>query len=193
MVSPPPAMLTSRPSAVSSAAASATSIGAVIERLVLEGAERAVPDQRLRARQAPRSPARRCAARCRGSCRSRRQRRPQRRASRTPAANFGATTTSTGSTIRRPPALALARMSRAVGTRSGSTSDLPTGLPSGEQERVGHGAADDQRVDIRHQVAEEIELGRDLGAADDGRDRARPARAAPCSSASSSSCMARPA
>ena len=45
------------------------------------------------------------------------------------AANFCATTASTGSTISRSSDFALARMSRAVGTRSFSHSDLPTALP----------------------------------------------------------------
>ena len=46
------------------------------------------------------------------------------------ALNSFATTTSTGSTISRFSALALSMMSRAVCTRSCSTSDLPTGLPN---------------------------------------------------------------
>ncbi len=41
------------------------------------------------------------------------------------------------------------------------------------QERVGHAAADDQHVDLGREVAEEIELGRDLGAADDRGERTR--------------------
>ena len=53
-----------------------------------------------------------------------------------------------------------------------SHSDLPTCLPCGEQEGVGHAAADDQDVDLLDQIAEQLELGRDLGAADDRRDRA---------------------
>ena len=36
-----------------------------------------------------------------------------------------------------------------------------------QQERVGHGAADDQHIDLRQQIAEQVELGRHLGAADD--------------------------
>ncbi len=40
------------------------------------------------------------------------------------------------------------------------------------QERVGHGAADDQHIDARQKVTEQVELGGNLGAADDGRDRA---------------------
>ncbi len=38
------------------------------------------------------------------------------------------------------------------------------------QERVRHGAADHQGVDLGDEVLQEIELGRDLGAADDGDD-----------------------
>jgi len=40
------------------------------------------------------------------------------------------------------------------------------------KEGVGHAAADDQRVDVIKEIAEEIELGGNFGAADDGRDRA---------------------
>ena len=39
------------------------------------------------------------------------------------------------------------------------------------EERVGHAAADDQRLDLRDQIAEQVELGRNLGAADDRRHR----------------------
>ena len=40
------------------------------------------------------------------------------------------------------------------------------------EEGVGHAAADDQRIDLFHEVHQQIELGRDLCAADDGDDRA---------------------
>ena len=40
------------------------------------------------------------------------------------------------------------------------------------EEGVGHSAADDQMIDLADQVAEHVELGRDLGAADHRRDRA---------------------
>ena len=40
------------------------------------------------------------------------------------------------------------------------------------EEGVGHAAADDEDVDLLHEVAEQVELGRDLGAADDRHDRA---------------------
>ncbi len=42
-----------------------------------------------------------------------------------------------------------------------------------EQKSIGHGAADDQHVDFLQQVAEQVELGGNLGAADDGRERTR--------------------
>ncbi len=48
---------------------------------------------------------------------------------------------------------------------------LADGLALREQEGVGHAAADDQDVDLVDQVAEQLELGGDLRAADDGRDR----------------------
>ena len=50
---------------------------------------------------------------------------------------------------------------------------MPIVLAVRQQKRVGHGAADDQRVDFLQQVAEQIELGGNLGAADDRRQRAR--------------------
>ena len=40
------------------------------------------------------------------------------------------------------------------------------------QERIRHAAADDQSIDLVEEIAEQIELGRHLGAADNGRDRA---------------------
>ena len=57
----------------------------------------------------------------------------------------------------------------------------------GVEEGVGHAAADGQRVQLGDQVVEQVELGGDLGAADDadhgpprgpGRVQAPPARAA---------------
>ena len=65
-----------------------------------------------------------------------------------------------------------------MSARSFSQSDLPTRLALGEQEGVGHAAADDQEVDLVDEVAEELELGRDFGAADDRRDAAAPDRRA---------------
>ena len=59
-------------------------------------------------------------------------------------------------------------MRRAVSAMSCSASDLPTLDALGVQERVGHAAADDQRIDLADQIFEQVELGRDLGAADDG-------------------------
>lgn len=41
----------------------------------------------------------------------------------------------------------------------------------GVQEGVGHAAADHERVDLSHEVFEQVDLGRDLGAADDSDDR----------------------
>src|SRR5919199_1829816 len=38
------------------------------------------------------------------------------------------------------------------------------------EEGVGHGAADDQHVHLAGQVAQQVQLGADLGAADDGDD-----------------------
>src|SRR5262245_38382663 len=46
------------------------------------------------------------------------------------------------------------------------------GMSACGQEGVGHAAADDESVDFCKQVAEQIELGRYLGSADDRRERA---------------------
>ncbi len=59
-----------------------------------------------------------------------------------------------------------------MSSRSCSHSDLPTLLALGGQERIGHAAADDQEIDLFGQIAEQLELGRDLGAADHRRQRA---------------------
>ena len=62
-------------------------------------------------------------------------------------------------------------ISSAVSAKSGSASDLPISTPCGEQEGVGHAAADDQLVDLGGEVGEHGDLGRHLGAADHGRGR----------------------
>ena len=84
-----------------------------------------------------------------------------------------ATVASTGSRMRHLAFSAAAAIERAVSARSFSHSDLPTALALGEQEGVGHAAADDEHVDPGHEIAEEFELGRHLGAADDRDDRTR--------------------
>ena len=45
-------------------------------------------------------------------------------------------------------------------------------LALGGEEGVGHAAADDQEIDLLGQIAEQLQLGRHLGAADHRRDRA---------------------
>ena len=67
---------------------------------------------------------------------------------------------------------AAATIERAVSARSFSHSDLPIALAFREQERVGHAAADDENVDLVHEIAEQLELGRHFGAANDRRDGA---------------------
>ena len=62
-------------------------------------------------------------------------------------------------------------IARAVSAMSFSHSDLPTGVPLREQEGVGHAAAEHQDVDPRDQIAEQLELGRHLGAADQRDER----------------------
>ena len=48
---------------------------------------------------------------------------------------------------------------------------LADGLAHRLEERVGHGAADEQRVHARHQVLDHLDLVRHLGAAQDGDER----------------------
>ena len=50
---------------------------------------------------------------------------------------------------------------------------LADALALGEQERVGHPAAEDEDVDLGEQVLEDLDLVRDLGAAEDRRERPR--------------------
>ena len=50
---------------------------------------------------------------------------------------------------------------------------FPNTFAEAKQESIGHGAADDQHVDFFEQMAEQIELGGNLGAANDGRERVR--------------------
>ena len=57
--------------------------------------------------------------------------------------------------------------------RSSSTSESPTAWPLRLQERVGHGAADQERVDLVDQVLDHLDLVGDLGAAEDGDERPR--------------------
>jgi hypothetical protein len=61
---------------------------------------------------------------------------------------------------------------------------------SGVEERVRHAAADHQHVDLLHEVAQQLELGRDLGAADHRRERPSGSSALPTPE---SFCISRPA
>jgi hypothetical protein len=49
---------------------------------------------------------------------------------------------------------------------------LADGNAAGRQEGVGHSATDDEVIDLGDQMAQHVELGRDLGASDHGRNRA---------------------
>ena len=83
-------------------------------------------------------------------------------------------------------------ISRAVPRRSASHERLADVLALREQESIGHGAADDQHIHLVEQIAQQVELGRNLGAADDRCER--PLRVFQrLASASSSACIVRPA
>ena len=92
-------------------------------------------------------------------------------------------------------ALRLGRVQDALGVLDAVTLEqaLADGVALGHEERVGHAAADDEGVDPVHEVLEDPHLVRDLGAADDGRERAWPATRAGAESAMISRSMSRPA
>ena len=85
-----------------------------------------------------------------------------------------ATITSTGRTIRTPLPSAAARIRRASSTRSGSARLLPTLLPWASRNVLAMPAADDEDVDLVHQVLEDLDLAGHLGAADRRRRTAGP-------------------
>ena len=62
-------------------------------------------------------------------------------------------------------------ISRAVGDQVGFGERLADILSLREQESVGHGATNDQRIHFVEQIAEQIEFGRNFGAADNRRQR----------------------
>ena len=62
-------------------------------------------------------------------------------------------------------------MRRRIRCQVGLVERRADGDPLRMEERVGHGAADDEAVDPADQVGEDREFGRDLGATDDGDDR----------------------
>ena len=89
------------------------------------------------------------------------------------ALKWNATMASTGRMMAQFASAALARMRRAVSAKILLGERLLNVDALRVQERVRHGAADHQRVDLGDQVLQQLELGRDLRAADDGDDRAR--------------------
>ena len=82
-----------------------------------------------------------------------------------------ATTTSVGS--RNCDALLLGGLEDALARprRGPLEQALAHRVALGDEEGVGHAAADDERVDLVHQVLEHLDLARHLGAADDRRER----------------------
>ena len=111
-VSPPPATESSFPALVRSRDAPGERHRAGIERLDLEGAERAVPHQGRAARRLPFRRARSTSARHRGSSGRRGRRWRRRPCCAAPALNSPATTTSTGSSTSHLAALAFSRISQ---------------------------------------------------------------------------------
>ena len=69
------------------------------------------------------------------------------------------------------PRSAFAQEGARDGSLSSSTCDLPTSLALRLEERVGHRAADEERVDAAEQVLEHRDLVGDLGAAEHGHVR----------------------
>ena len=70
-----------------------------------------------------------------------------------------------GSTIVTPLRAASASSSRARSTLSSSTREWPIAMPCALQERVGHRAADQDRVDFVQQVSDDADFVGNFGAA----------------------------
>ena len=104
-----------------------------------------------------------------------------------------ATTTSTGRTTRTPFFAAADEDPPRVLDAVGLGEALADRLALGEQERVGHAAAEDEHVDLREQVVDDLDLVRDLGAAEDRGERPRRAPRAACESISISRSIRSPA
>ena len=86
-----------------------------------------------------------------------------------PASSFCAITAPAGSTSLSP---AFAISCRASSTRSSSTSELPVSRPMRPEEGAGHGAAEQDGVDLGQQRLDQIDLAADLGAAEHRDERA---------------------
>ena len=84
-----------------------------------------------------------------------------------------ATTASTGSTMLTPRRRAASSVERAISIAIDLDQRLADAVTERAQEREGHAAADDERVDLREQVLDERDLVGDLGAAEHGDQRPR--------------------
>ena len=187
-VSPPPAIENAGEAAI----ASRERLGAAGERIELEHADRAVPDDGAGAcAMIARSAAAVCGpmSRIMSSAVDVRDRLQRRR--RASAANSLAHDDVDRAAAPCPESAA--RIAFASPTRSGSASDLPIVQAGREHEGVGDAAADDQRVDLRGERLQDRELGRDLGAGDDRHQRPLRVARAPAPSASSSAASSGPA
>src|SRR5262249_15610554 len=89
------------------------------------------------------------------------------------AANVLATTASTRNMSSRPLAFALRLSCDRARVRPEIllAQRFSHGMSARGQKGIGHAAADDERVDLCEQAAEQVELGRHLGPADDRRER----------------------
>jgi hypothetical protein len=84
------------------------------------------------------------------------------------AANFEATTWSTGNTILPAPFFS---SSAATAILSSSTRLLPVAIALGAEERVRHAPADEQRIHALEQGLDDLDLVRDLRAPQHGHER----------------------
>ena len=82
-----------------------------------------------------------------------------------------ATMTSTGRTTRTPLLAAIDRIRRASSTRSGSARLLPTALPCASRKVLAIPPPRIEQVHLGQQMVDDPDLVRDLGAAEDGRER----------------------
>ena len=131
---------------------------AVGERRDLEHAQRAVPEDGLGAARGPPRSLAATPRRCRRCATTPGSSRPARVLYSVPRVTSLATTTSAGRMTGTPLRLGRGQDPPRVLDPVGLREALADGLALGEQERVGHAAADDEDVDLGEEVLEDLDL-----------------------------------